>query len=103
MSNLWNSIFVGIAILVIAIPIVIRIRHPQQKPLAAYLIFITVFVLIAFFLFSLLTLLITNADLETLLYEPLLVILFHVLVFIPALAVAIWLAAKPPWRQGPPD
>ncbi|MGD8783361.1 MAG: hypothetical protein PVF28_07120 [Thioalkalispiraceae bacterium] len=103
MSNLWISIFVGIAILVISIPIVIRIRHPQQKPLAAYLIFITVFVLIAFFLFSLLMSFITNAGLETLLHQPLLIILFHVLVFIPALVVAIWLAAKPPWRQGPPN
>jgi len=102
MSDLWLSIAVGVVLLLAAIPYVARIRHPQQKLLAAYLIFMFIFVTAAVVLYTGLAMLAVALDLAHLLSQPLPVLLFLLLVFLPAIALGTWQARKPPWRQGPP-
>ncbi len=101
------SIMFGVLILAAAIPYVARIRHPRQKPLAAYLIFISAFVVSASLFFNLLAWLAYKLDLGEALNKPAAAALFLALVFIPAIALARWLARKPPWQpmgpNKPPD
>jgi hypothetical protein len=103
MSNHWISIITGAVLLAAAIPYVIRIRHPRQKPLAAYLIFVSVFVATAAAFFNLLARLAHQLGLGTALEETGPMLLFLVLVLLPALVLATWLASKPPWQRGPPS
>jgi hypothetical protein len=97
------NIAAGIVILVAAIPYVARIRSPQQKFLAAYFIFMSSFAAAAAVVFTLLARLASQLELGPSLEHPGPAILFLLLVFLPALALATWLAHKPPWRRGPPD
>jgi hypothetical protein len=92
----------GLLILAAAIPYVARIRHSGQKALAAYLIFMTVFVASALLLYGILYRLAGSLDLAPRLDEAGPALLLLVLVFLPAFALASWQARKPPWRQGPP-
>lgn len=101
MANYWIGIAVGVVILAAAFPYVIRIRHTEQKPVAAYLIFVSVFVVTAVVLFSLLAELAITLGLGATLDAPGPALLFLALIFLPAVALATWLARKPPWRQGP--
>jgi hypothetical protein len=104
MLNYWTSLLAGAAILAVAIPYVTRIRHPEQKPLAAYLIFVSVFVTAAVVLYSLLAWLAVKLGMQAALGNTGAALLFVVLIFLPAIALASWQARKPPWRQrGPPD
>ena len=100
--NYWLSAIIGVAILAVAAPYVARIRDPQQKPLAAYLIFVSAFVAASAVLFSLLARLASRLGQGAALAEPGAMLLFLALVFLPALVLATWLARKPPWRRGPP-
>jgi hypothetical protein len=104
MSDYSTSLLAGAAILAVAIPYVTRIRHPAQKPLAAYLIFVSVFVTVAVVLYSVLAWLALKLGMEAALGSTGPALLFLVLVLLPAIAMASWQARKPPWRQrGPPD
>jgi hypothetical protein len=103
MSACRDSLLLGTLLLVAAIPYVSRIRNPEQKPLAAYLIFVSVFLIVAAALFRLLVWLAGSLGLESALDDPGPALLFIALVFLPAIAVAAWQARKPPWRRGPPD
>jgi hypothetical protein len=103
MTSYWTTLLLGAGMLVAAIPYVQRIRHPQQKPLAAYLIFVSVFLVIASVLFRLFLWLAAGTGLEGALDDTGPALLFIALVFLPAVAVAAWQARKPPWRRGPPD
>ena len=102
MASYGISIVAGIVILVAAMPYTRRIRHPRQKPFAAYLIFVSVFVVTAAVLFRLLAQLASKLGLGAVLDAPGPALLFLILVFLPAVALATWLARKPPWRRGPP-
>ncbi|MGD8546823.1 MAG: hypothetical protein PVG13_05630 [Thiohalophilus sp.] len=102
MDNFWSSLIIGVIILTIAIPYVARIRHPEQKPLAAYLIFTSVFVVVAVVLFNLLVFFVAQYKLTEYLDQIGPATLFLVLMFLPAIILASWLARMPPWRQGPP-
>jgi len=103
MSNYWFSIITGGVILAVAVPYVARIRDPRQKFLAAYFIFMSSFAATAAVLFTLLGRLASQLELGLYLEQPGPAALFLLLVFLPALALATWLARKPPWRRGPPD
>ena len=105
MATGWNSaILIGAALLAAAIPYVARIRHPEQKPLAAYFIFVTVFVTVSVVIFGLIAWLASRGGVAYGLDETGPALLFLAVVFVPALALATWQARKPPWRQrGPPD
>ena len=105
MATDWtSSILIGAVILAAAIPYTARIRHPRQKALAAYLVFVTVFVATAAVLFSTAAWLVSRLGLTARLHQTGPALLFLVVVFVPAVALATWQARKPPWRQsGPPD
>ncbi|MGF1594001.1 MAG: hypothetical protein ACFCUW_12010 [Kiloniellaceae bacterium] len=89
---LWGAIMIG------AIFYTQEARHPDTKPLAAYLIFITVFSAAAFFIFSSLTVLLAMADLTALLDNPLVAAVFLLAVFAPAFLLGRWQLHKPPRR-----
>lgn len=101
-ASIVTGIVTGMVILAVAIPYVMRIRHPQQKPLAAYLIFVSVFLMAAGILFNTLGWLVGMFDLESALARPGPAVLFLAMVFLPAIVLATYLARKPPWRQDPP-
>ncbi|MGD2073970.1 MAG: hypothetical protein PVG38_03460 [Gammaproteobacteria bacterium] len=103
MSTQWIGLLAGIVILAAAIPYVRRIRHPAQKPLAAYLIFLFTFAAAAVPIFGLLAWLASRLGFEPFLGNMGPAILFLALVFVPAIALATWQARKPPWQKGPPD
>jgi hypothetical protein len=105
MATDWtHSILIGAVILAAAIPYAARIPHPQQKALAAYFIFVTVFVASAVVLFSTAAWFVSRLGLAGRLDEAGPALLFLAVVFAPAVALATWQARKPPWRQrGPPD
>lgn len=92
----------GGIVLLAAMPYVARIRHPEQRPFAAYLIFVSVFAVAAVVLFGALTLAVGALGLTEWLAQPVPAVAFLILVFLPALLLAGWQARKPPWRQGPP-
>ena len=102
MMNESIGIIIAVIILVGAIPYVLHIRHPQQKPLAAYLIFVSLFVIISLVLNTVLLWLASKLGLLAALNELAPAILFLILNFLPAFVIARWQARKPPWRQGPP-
>jgi hypothetical protein len=100
----WTAVLTAIGILLLAVPYVMRVRHPEQKPLAAYFIFVTVFIMVAFVLYNLLVWLSNRLGVAASLEHTLPALLFLALVFLPAFALATWQARKPPMpQQGPPD
>jgi hypothetical protein len=103
MLSYWIGTLVGIALLAAAIPVAARVRHPEQKPFAAYLIFITIFVVVTMLLFNLLGWLAGLLGLGAALEEVGAILLLAVLASLPALGLAIWQVRKPPMRRGPPN
>lgn len=103
MGDYGIGLVAWLMLLAVAVPFVARIRHPDQKPLAAYLIFVTVFGVAAIVLFSMLgwfaILLGFGAVLEN--TGPALVL--TALALLPAVLLAIWQTGKPPLRRGPPN
>ena len=102
-----NGTFVAVfliwmAFFILAIPLIRRIRHPDQRPFAAYLIFVSIFTLVAGILFALLSWLAVVLGLSSALERLFPAIVFLLLVFVPALLVATWQARKPRWLKGPP-
>ncbi|MFO8004680.1 hypothetical protein [Thioalkalivibrio sp.] len=95
-------LLIWIAFFILAIPLVLRMRHPDQRPFAAYLIFVSIFTLIAGILFAVLSWLAVLLGLSPALERLLPSIVFLLLVFVPALLVATWQARKPRWRKAPP-
>jgi hypothetical protein len=103
MLSYWIGTLVGIALLVAAIPVVARTRHPEQKPFAAYLIFITIFVAVTMVLFNMLSWLTGILGLGSTLEDAGAAFLLAILASLPAIALGIWQVRKPPLRRGPPD
>lgn len=103
MMNMWLTTLIAIAVLAAAAPYVARIRHPEQRPFAAYMIFVVIFSVTALLLFILIGWLADTLGLiETL--GPLgMVILLVIFGLGPALLLATWQARKPPMRIGPPE
>lgn len=102
MTDYGMEIAVFVAIILLAIPYVKRICHPEQRPFAAYLIFVSVFAVTAAIVYSLLVQLMVGMNRAPLLEAPAVALLFLALVFLPAIAFATVLARKPRRRQGPP-
>lgn len=76
-------------------------RHPNTRPLAAYLIFVSVFTVAAFGLFVALTLVLGALGRPGALEQPVAAAAFLILVFVPAFFLARWQLKRPP-RQAPP-
>ena len=93
---------VWLLLLIAAVPYVRRIRHPDQRPLAAYLIFVTVFGLALLILATVLGWLSSLFELEVLLRDPFAAVVAVALVCVPAFVLARWQARKPPARVMPP-
>lgn len=103
MSDYTISMLVWIALLVAAMPYVNRIRHPDQTPVAAYLIFVFMFLIVSAVLYGVLGWLAAVLDLARLFGNVVMgTITFLALIFIPAFLMARWLARKPPWRSSVP-
>ena len=103
MPDYGISIVIGLLLFALAVPYVAWIRHPEQKPLGAYLIFVSLFAVTAAVLFAAIATLANTLGVAAILENPVVALLFIVLVLVPAIAVASWQARKPPWRRGPPD
>lgn len=80
-----------------------RARNPEVPKLAAFLIFTTVFTVVSFSLFMVVTYLSQQAGYDGILSEPALVALFLVIIFVPGFLLARWQIRKPPKsRRMPP-
>ncbi len=75
-----------------------RARHPDAKPLAAYLIFVTLFSAVAFFLFGAFTFLLEASGRTGLLGTWPGAVAMLVAVFVPAFFIGRWQLKKPPRR-----
>jgi hypothetical protein len=76
-----------------------RTRHPESKPLAAYLIFVIAFSMMAAVLFGMLTSLLVGIGAADRLEQPLSALLFLALVFAPGFFLARALIRRPPRRS----
>lgn len=102
-GTFFAAFLVWIAFFILAIPLVLRIRHPDQRPFAAYLIFVSLFTLVAGILFALFSWLAVVLGLSEALERVAPAIVFLLLVFTPAFWIAVWQARKPRWRRPPPN
>lgn len=101
MSQPYIVALVWLGLLLLAIPYVQAARHPEAKPVAAYMIFLTVFSVGAYVLFAALIVLIGAAQGSEFLATPLAAALVFVLSAMPAFWIARWQIKRPPRR--PPD
>ena len=97
------AILVWLILFILAIPVVQRIRHADQRPFAAYLIFVMIFTVAAAVLFGVLSSLAVALGLSQALERFLPAAVFLLLIFGPAFALAVWQARKPRWRKSPPS
>lgn len=98
-----TTIVLALVLLAAVAPYVAWVKHPRQRPFAAYLVFVSVFAVCAVVLFVLLAWLVQVLGLGPALGPWGLAALLLLLGVVPALAVATWQARQPPSRRGPPD
>jgi hypothetical protein len=103
MMNMWLATLIAIAILAAAAPYVSRIRHPQQRLFAAYMIFVVIFSVTALLLFIFIGWLADVLGLIPRIGTIGLMLLLVIFGLGPAIALATWQARQPPMRMGPPD
>lgn len=103
MLSYWIGTLAGIALLAAAIPVAARVRHPDQKPFAAYMIFITIFVVVTMVLFNLFGWLAGLLGLGSALKKVGAILMLAILASLPAFGLAIWQVRKPPLRRDPPN
>jgi hypothetical protein len=99
MSDYTIGMLAWVAVLVASMPYVNRIRHPDQQPVAAYMIFLFAFLVSTAALYGVLSLLLGMLELSPLPDKIPGTISILLLVFVPAFLTARWLASKPPWRH----
>lgn len=73
-----------------------RERNPRMRPLAAYLIFVTVFTMASFVLFAAIIIVLGALSQEPALDSPLAAAVVLFVVFVPAFFAARWQIRKPP-------
>ncbi|ALP53901.1 hypothetical protein Tel_12575 [Candidatus Tenderia electrophaga] len=96
MFDYSTGMMIWIVVLIAVVPYVHRIRHPDQKFLAAYLIFLFSFIIASSALYALLAWLVEALNLTRLFGDVMTTLTFLILVFVPAFLVARWLTRKPP-------
>lgn len=100
----WTTVALALGVLAVAAPYVSWIRHPAQRPFAAYLVFVSVFALACIVLFLALAWLAGVLGVRASLGPGGLAALLLALGVVPAFAIATWQARQPPSRRGrPPD
>jgi hypothetical protein len=95
-------ILVWLGLFILAVPVVRRIRHPDQRLFAAHLIFVMIFTVAAAVLFALFSWLAVVLGFSQTLERVFPAVAFLLLVFGPAFVLAVWQARKPRWRKSPP-
>jgi len=100
-TGAWSLIVWAVFLLAAAV-YVARYRHRSQRPIAAFLIFVTLFSATAAVLYFLLIWLAAALGLIPALHSVVGAVLFLSLVFVPALLLARWQALKPRWWMPPP-
>jgi hypothetical protein len=96
------ALVVWLAFLVGAIFYTRQARHPQARPLAAYLVFVIVFTVSAFVAFAAITLILQGLGQTGALSHPVGAALFLLIVFVPAFFLGRWQLRKPPRHVGAP-
>lgn len=91
-----TAIGLWLLLLVVAVFYVRWARHPDSKPVAAYLIFVVVFSAAAFVLFNFFVLLLRAAGFTDALSHPVGSAVFLLAVFLPSFLIARWQLRKPP-------
>ena len=97
----WIALAIWAGLLLAAAVRTRATRHPEQKPLAAWMIFLLVFTLVSFGLYALLIQLLAAFDRLPLLSSLPAALVFLAVVFLPAWLLADWQSRKPPRR--PPE
>lgn len=103
MLETWSTVLIAILVLAAAVPYVAWVRHPEQRPFAAYLVFVSVFAVAAVVLFVLIGWLADALGLIPVLGQGGLTVALLLLGVLPALGLATWQARKPPMERKPPD
>jgi hypothetical protein len=96
------AIIVWLALLALAYPYVLRVKHPATETMAAYLLFVSLFCAVGGGLFLVLAWLVVKTGAATHLQDPFWTVLFTLAVILPAFFVARWQLKRPPWGRSPP-
>ena len=100
MPDLTNQIIAWVAFLVLAVPYVMWAKHPATKPLAAYLIFVTIVSVAGWVIYSLVTVLLAGLLAPEAQGQPALPIAAFVLSLVLGIILAHWQIRKAP-RESP--
>jgi hypothetical protein len=103
MMNMWLATLIAVAILAAAAPYVARVRHPEQRPFAAYTIFVIIFAVTALLLFIFIGWMADTLGFIEALGRVGMMVLLVIFGLGPAFALATWQVRKPPMRMPPPD
>jgi hypothetical protein len=93
------ALAVWLILLALAFPYVRQARHPETPMLAAFLLFVMLFSVVAGTLFFVLSWLAVSAGWASALANPFWALLSLVLVFAPAFLFARWMIKRPPWNR----
>lgn len=96
------AIAIWLALLVLAVPYVRRAKHPDVKPLAAYMMFLILFSVVSSVLLLALSWLAMGTGLAPAVARPLGALVFLALVFVPGFLAGRWLIRRPPIQRPPP-
>jgi uncharacterized membrane protein len=97
-----HSVIIVLAFLALALPYVQRAKHPDYKVLAAYLLFVSTWVLSAAVVYVLLVGVASVTGISGFLSRPEGTLLSLALIFVPAFFLARWLIKRRPRRMWAP-
>ncbi|MDT3706537.1 MAG: hypothetical protein ROZ09_06885 [Thiobacillus sp.] len=96
------ALIIWLVLLAFAFPYVRRARHPEVKPLAAFLLFVMLFSVVSGSLYFALLWIVLKMGWAAMLANALWALLFLVLVFAPAFLLARWMIKRPPLNRPVP-
>jgi hypothetical protein len=96
------ALAIGLILLALAFPYVRRTRHPKVAPLAAFLLFATLFSVVSGTLYFALLWFVLKMGWAPRLANPLGALAFLSLVFAPAFLFARWMIRRPPLDRPAP-
>ncbi len=95
-------IVIWLVLLALAVPYVRRAKHPDVKPLAAFMMFVILFSLVGGLLFLALSWFVIKTGLASALGHPLGALVYLALIFLPAFLFARWVIRRPPLKRPAP-
>jgi hypothetical protein len=102
MTAYYTALALWAAFLILAIFYTRHAKHRQTRPLAAYLIFVTIFTVGSFVVFAAISVLLQALGQAETLSHPVVGPVFLLMVFLPALLLARWQLRKPPRHSSVP-